>query len=118
MVIKPPFKPSPFPEVVKAGAGYMRQPLPTFMEDNMGYLGSALTEEEAGRFVAKYNKPCERICIKCFKPFESEGVHNRKCQVCKNREAYQIEKTMSRDIPVHKYSATFKRMNAFRGEIE
>lgn len=85
----------------------------------MGYLGSALTKEEANLFVAKYNKIDERVCIgACGKKFISEGAHNRKCPTCKSKESYQSDKTMSRDIPVHKYSAAFKRMNAFRGEIE
>lgn len=82
------------------------------------YLGGALTDKESKEFVAKYNKKDERVCINCFKPFESEGAHNRKCPPCKSNEAYKREKTNSRDIPVHKYSAAFKRMNAFRGEIE
>lgn len=48
------------------------------------------------------NLPSERKCLKCGKPFMSEGNHNRKCETCKLMEDWYgepFERVICRSIP-------------------
>lgn len=61
-----------------------------------------LSDEELSQMLLKYNKPDERICIRCDKKFWSEGVHRRICKKCKQKEAMSRESDITRDPVIHR----------------
>ena len=83
-----------------------------------GYLRNALSDKEVGEFLSKYNNIGLKICIRCFKEFESEGAHNRICPPCKAKAKLNENNQIRFDIPVHRMSGKFRSTHHFIGEIE
>ena len=82
------------------------------------YLGGALSYGEVQEFLHRHNRPGERRCISCNKPFPSEGAHNRKCPTCKNKHEMRANHTVSRELIEYKSQHNYKPCHAFRGEID
>ena len=77
-----------------------------------------LSDEEAIQtFFSKYNKRRERYCIKCFKLFESEGYHNRKCPVCRHHEEYLVRMNILKEPIVYRTHSSGVLSTNYHAEI-
>ena len=82
------------------------------------YLGGALSYGEVQEFLHRHNRPGERKCNMCDKPFQSEGAHNRRCPKCSIKVQHREDHTRTRELHEYRTTGKFRSTHHFIGEIE